>query len=48
MHHAIFIDEKNNVYHFRVDGNSVYIYANCYQTAEDRLKEAYGQDITIS
>lgn len=47
QHHAILVDEHNNTYHFRVDGRSVYIYAECYESAVKKLKSLYGEDMTI-
>ena len=46
-HEAIFVDDKNNQYHFRVDGHSVHLYAECYGSAVKKLKNIYGNDIEI-
>lgn len=46
QHEAIYIDEHNNQYHFRVDGHSVRLYAECYNSAIIKLKSLYG-DIII-
>ena len=46
-HEVIFIDEQNNQYHFRVDGHSVHIYAECYNSAIRKLKLIYGDNIII-
>lgn len=46
-HIAIFIEDNNNRYQFRIDGISVFIYANCYNTAVQRLKDQYENDIEI-
>jgi len=47
QHHATLIDEHNNTYHFRVDSCSVYIYAECYESAIKKLKTLYGNDTII-
>jgi hypothetical protein len=46
-HQAIFIDDKNNQYEFRVDGNTVILYAECYSSAVKKLKDIYGKNIEI-
>lgn len=38
---AVFVDEHNNQYHFRVDGHSVRIYAECYESALKKLQAIY-------
>jgi hypothetical protein len=43
---VLFIDEHNNQYHFNVNGCSVKIYADCYNSAVKKLKMLYG-DINI-
>lgn len=47
QHHATLIDEHNNTYHFRVNSCSVYIYAECYESAIKKLKTLYGNDTII-
>ena len=46
-HKVTFVDESNNQYHFRVDGHSVRLYADCYEKAVQKLKAIYGNDIEI-
>ena len=43
---VIYIDESNNRWQFRVDGGTVFIYAECYASAINKLKAMYG-DIII-
>ena len=38
---AIYIDESNNRWQFRIDGRTVFIYAECYESALKKLKEVY-------
>lgn len=45
---AILVDEKNNQYHFRVDGHSVHIYADCYESAVKKLKKIFPNVTEIS
>lgn len=46
-HEAIYIDDTGTQWHFRVDGHSVRIYADCYASAIKKLKAIYGNDIII-
>ena len=46
-HIAIFVSDNNNRYEFRVDGTTIYIYANCYDIAIQRLDTMYEHDIEI-
>jgi hypothetical protein len=43
---AIYIDDNNNMYRFRVDGATVFVYAECYLSAIHKLESLYGS-ITI-
>lgn len=47
QHEAIYINDTGNQWHFRVDGRSVHIYADCYASAINKLKLIYGDNIII-
>lgn len=42
---VIYIDESNNRWQFRIDGRTVFIYAECYVSAINKLKATYGNII---
>lgn len=42
---VIYINDTGNRWEFRVDGATVFIYADCYKTAITKLKSIYGKII---
>lgn len=44
-HEAIYIDESNNRWKFRIDGRTIFIYAECYVSAIKKLESIYGHII---
>jgi hypothetical protein len=46
-HYVEFIEDRNNMFLFKVDGQALRIYAECYMSACKKLQSKYDFEIVI-